>query len=296
MSGSAHHPSRPSPASTGGRILEHRQVAEATFRIRLACPEIAANARPGQFVMVKLPGRNDPLLARPLAVYDTFSGPDGSPAGFDLIYTVHGRFTQALCREPAGTPLAVWGPLGNGFSPPSVDHLVLVAGGIGQTALFALGKQQLGRAHDGGEQAAPRARRVSFLWGARTAAAFADVDDFRRAGMDTHLASMDGTAGLQGTVVDLLDDRIATAPADYQPDRTAIACCGPERMMEAVAAWSEQRGIACQVSLETPMACGIGICFSCVAAVRDEDGSWDYRRTCVEGPVFNAASLVWHPN
>lgn len=288
---------RPGPASTVTAILDHRQVAEATFRVRLACPEIAAKAVPGQFVMAKLFGRDDPLLARPLAVYDTFSEGSRDPAGFDLVYTVHGRFTRALSREPAGTQLAVWGPLGNGFSPPPVDHLVLVAGGIGQTALLALGKERLGVARYGTnpERNVPRAKRVSFLWGARTAAAFSETADFSGTGMETFLATIDGSTGLQGTVVDLLNARIASEPESYRPETSAIACCGPEPMMEAVAAWSEQRGIACQVSLETPMACGIGICFTCVAAVRDADGGWDYRRTCIEGPVFDAASLIWKP-
>jgi dihydroorotate dehydrogenase electron transfer subunit len=64
-------------------------------------------------------------------------------------------------------------------------------------------------------------------------------------------------------------------------------------MMEAVAHLARQYSVSCQVSLETPMACGIGICFSCVAKVLQADGSWDYRRTCVEGPVFDAAQIVW---
>jgi dihydroorotate dehydrogenase electron transfer subunit len=283
--------------STISKIVDHRQVAEGMFRLRLACPDIAARAVPGQFVMVKLAGRDDPLLARPLAIYDTFSEQGSlSPAGFDLMYTVHGRFTRAIAGEPAGTPLAVWGPLGNGFSPPAVDHLVLVAGGIGQTALLALGKERLGVARYGSsERAVPLAKRVSFLWGARTAAAFGDVADFRQAGMDTHLATMDGTTGLHGTVVDLLNACLTSEPATASRETVAVACCGPEAMMEAVSAWSEQRGIPCQVSLETPMACGIGICFTCVAAVRDPEGDWDYRRTCVEGPVFESRSLVWHP-
>jgi dihydroorotate dehydrogenase electron transfer subunit len=278
------------------KILEHRQVAEGTYRVRLACPEIASTAVPGQFVMVRLTGRNDPLLARPLAVYDTF--PEGSvaPEAFDLIYTVHGRFTRTLATEPAGRDVAVWGPLGNGFSPPAVDHLVLVAGGIGQTALLALGKERLGVAAYGStEQTVARAKRVSFLWGARTAAAFTDLRDFEAAGMEVHLATMDGSTGHHGTVVDLLDARVAADPTGYRAGVTAIACCGPEPMMEAVSAWSERHQLPCQVSLETPMACGIGICFTCVAAVRDEDGGWDYRRTCIEGPVFDGASLVWHP-
>jgi dihydroorotate dehydrogenase electron transfer subunit len=75
--------------------------------------------------------------------------------------------------------------------------------------------------------------------------------------------------------------------------RARIVCCGPEKMMEAVAHLAQQAGVPCQVSLETPMACGIGICFSCVTKVRQPDGGWDYRRTCVEGPVFDAEQIVW---
>ena len=76
-------------------------------------------------------------------------------------------------------------------------------------------------------------------------------------------------------------------------DRVRVLCCGPEPMMECVAQICSRVGVACEVSLETPMACGIGICFSCVARVRHGDGSWDYKRTCVDGPVFDAEKLVW---
>jgi dihydroorotate dehydrogenase electron transfer subunit len=70
-----------------------------------------------------------------------------------------------------------------------------------------------------------------------------------------------------------------------------VVCCGPEPMMAAVARLTAERDVPCQVSLETPMACGIGICFSCVAKVREPGGGWDYRRTCVEGPVFDAREI-----
>ena len=72
-----------------------------------------------------------------------------------------------------------------------------------------------------------------------------------------------------------------------------IVCCGPEPMLEAVAEISRELRVPCQVSLETPMACGIGICFSCVARIRDASGNWDYRRTCVEGPVFEAEDVAF---
>lgn len=271
-------------------IVAHSRVAENTWRLRLDCPAIAAAATPGQFAMLRIPDRCDPLLARPLAVYDTFADAAG-PRHVDFIYLVHGKFTTALTALVPGDELVAWGPLGNGFGTEPADHLVLVAGGIGQTALLALGRERLGLARYGApSRTPPRARRVTFCWGARHAGMFGDVEDFRTAGCDVHLATLDGSTGTKGTVVDLLDQRFAAGI-----DRTAthIACCGPEPMMEAVAGWAAARGVRCEVSLETPMACGIGICFTCVARIRDDDGNWDYRRTCVEGPVFDASRVVW---
>ena len=117
--------------------------------------------------------------------------------------------------------------------------------------------------------------------------------DFRAAGIDVHLATLDGSAGHRGTVVDLLEAVVGNDAAS-----THAVCCGPEGMMAAVSKWTSARGIPCHVSLEAPMACGVGICFTCVARVRDDsrDASgqgWDYRRTCIEGPVFEASRIVW---
>ncbi|NDC53604.1 MAG: dihydroorotate dehydrogenase electron transfer subunit [Planctomycetia bacterium] len=286
------------------RVVFNRRIAERTFRIRLECPAIAAATRPGQFAMVRLAERSDPLLARPLAVYDTFRADDddrpaGPPEGrrhADFVYLVHGRFTSALQHVDAGDEVVVWGPLGNGFAAvPAVDHVVLVAGGIGQTALLALGRERLGGAAYAGSTAVPRARRVTLCWGARTAAMFGDVADFRKAGVEVHLATLDGSTGRHGTVVDLLDELTAAGRIDSpKPGGLHVACCGPEAMMAAVSHWTGARGIGCHVSLEAPMACGIGICFTCVARVRDEGAAaWDYRRTCVEGPVFDARLIAW---
>ncbi|NDC63929.1 MAG: dihydroorotate dehydrogenase electron transfer subunit [Planctomycetia bacterium] len=272
-------------------IVSHAPIAEQTHRIRLDCPAIAAAATPGQFAMLRIPDRADPLLARPLAVYDTFSEPRRY---VDFVYTVHGKFTSALKEIPAGREMTVWGPLGNGFDVPAVEHLVLVAGGIGQTALLALGRERLGDASYGPPtRRVPRARRVTLCWGARHAGLFGDVDDFRRAGIDVHLATLDGSAGRRGTVVDLLDDVTGGGGDAGRGGSMHVACCGPEGMMAAVSRWSAERGVRCDVSLEAPMACGIGICFTCVAPVRDASGGWDYRRTCIEGPVFDSALIDW---
>lgn len=291
------------------RIVSHRRIADGTFRLRVHAPAIASRAKPGQFAMVRLPDRFDPLLARPLAVYDTAVSVEGPPPGpgcaaeathADFVYAVHGKFTTALSRADVGDEVELWGPLGNGFATPSTDHLLLVAGGVGQTALLALGKERLGVAAYGPSPpgtVAPRCGRATLVWGSRTASLFGGLEDFTGAGIETHLTTMDGSCGHRGTVVDLLDalpfPGNAASPARAESLR--IACCGPEAMMAAVARWATDRRIPCEVSLETPMACGIGICFSCVARVREPGGGWDYRRTCVEGPVFDGAHVEWAP-
>jgi dihydroorotate dehydrogenase electron transfer subunit len=111
----------------------------------------------------------------------------------------------------------------------------------------------------------------------------AGVEDFRAAGATVHLASDDGSLGFKGFVTDLLAGH---------PIPQHIVGCGPEPMMKALAALAQRWNVPCHLSLESPMACGVGICFSCVTKVRTGDG-WDYRRVCVEGPVFDSACLVW---
>jgi dihydroorotate dehydrogenase electron transfer subunit len=269
-------------------IVENVQLARDTYRVRFECPELARRIVPGQFVMLKIAGANDPLLGRPLALYDTVLAADGTPWGIDVVYLVLGKMTSRLARMVPGQELEVWGPLGNGFCPQATEHLIMVAGGIGQTPFPALAREHLGKRRYGDppRQVQP-VPRVTLCYGARTTAYLAGVDDFANLGVQVRVSTDDGSAGHRGLVTELLANELAEKSA------ARVVCCGPEPMMAAVARIAAERGVPCQVSLETPMACGIGICFSCVAKVRDEDGSWDYRRTCVEGPIFDATRIEW---
>lgn len=270
-------------------ILENVQLARDTFRVRFACPELAARTVPGQFVMLRIAGCNDPLIGRPLAMYDTFLDADGEPAGMDVVYLVKGKFTSRLCKLAAGQRLEVWGPLGNGFPAEPIEHLIMVAGGIGQTPFLTLGQEFLGRRRFGQPpRVFPTSRRVTLCYGARSADRLAGIDDFARCDIDLRLCTDDGSRGHHGFVTDVLQ---MVLDENRQPHR--IVCCGPEPMMEAVSKIAARRQSPCQVSLETPMACGIGICFTCVAKVKVADGGWDYKRTCVEGPVFDASKIEW---
>ena len=265
------------------RVTNHEPMADRTYRIRLDCPEIAAAIRPGQFVMLRLPHTTDPLLGRPFALYDTVLGPTGEAVGIEVVYLVVGKMTGQLAGVNAGESLEVWGPLGKPFLDVGTPaHVCLVAGGIGQTPFLAYARELLGDRGFGGDPPRQRAGKVSLCYGVRTAALAAGVDDFRRVGVEVHLASDDGTIGTRGYVTDLLAANGPTGP---------LVGCGPEPMLRALMKFAATWGVSCQVSLETPMACGIGICFSCVTRVKTPDGGWDYRRVCVDGPAFDAAEL-----
>ena len=268
-------------------LSETEQTAKDTYRIRLVCPQIARRVLPGQFLMTRLPGCSDPLLGRPLAVYNVVSGSDGRPQSVDVVFLVVGKMTGLLAAGVPGQLLEAWGPLGNGFPPRQTEHLVMVAGGIGQTPLLPLAQEYLGaRTFGDPPRQVPRAAKVTLCYGVRGKEYLAGVEDFRRAGAEVRVSTDDGSAGHHGLVTDLLRPVVEESSL-----KCRVACCGPDPMMEATARISAELGLPCEVSLETPMACGIGICFSCVARVRDESGGWDYRRTCVEGPVFDAEEI-----
>lgn len=275
-------------------VAQNERIAKDTYRLRVVCPEIAARIAPGQFVMLRLAGTDDPLLGRPLALYDTVPDENGQPIGIDIVYLVVGKVTGRLAQYRPGQRLEIWGPLGNGFPAQAVKHLVMVAGGIGQTPFLALAREYLGR-RDYGNRRGASAQRVTFCYGVRNREYLAGLDDFAALGIDIRTSTDDGSAGHHGLVTDLLAEVIENAASG--PPVTAndclVVCCGPERMMQAVAELTSANNVRCLVSLESPMACGLGICFSCVVRVRQPDGQWDYRRSCVEGPVFNAAQILF---
>ncbi len=267
-------------------------VARDTFRLRLTDPAMAQVIRPGQFLMVRPTGGSAPLLGRPFAVYDVIRSESGAAEALDLVYLVVGPGTEALARLRVGDQATIWGPLGNGFGPgPGADQpVVFVAGGIGQTPFLALGKWWLGQARYGDSSAPsqPTAASAALLYGVRSVDLAAGLDDFLAAGIEVDLATDDGSAGHHGFVTDLLARRIERG------DRPALVVgCGPPAMLASLARLTAQHGIQCLVSLENHMACGFGVCFSCVAPIRQADGTTDLRRVCIEGPIFAADAVAW---
>ena len=282
----AHYADRAVQATVA--IEANEPVARNTFRLRFRFPELAERITPGQFLMIRLDGFDDPLIGRPLALFDT--GGAGGREFVEVVYLLSGKMTTRLAQYQPGQKIVVWGPLGNGFAPANVDHLLMVAGGIGQTPFLALAKEHLGiQAYGDGSRPVCRAGRVTLCYGARSADLLAGVAEFERAGVTVHAFTEDGSAGRKGLVTEGLRELLDVG----QQESRRVVACGPEGMLKAVSQLVAAYPVSAQVSLETPMACGIGICFSCVASVRDHEGHVDYRRTCVEGPVFEAGDICW---
>lgn len=285
------HVAQPCVAQKTATVVDNVRVARDTYRLRLDAAEIARAIVPGQFLMVRAGAGSDPLLGRPFALYDVVRDTSGTPWAVDVVYLVVGRGTAALSACKPGDRLPVWGPLGNGFgaSPDAAGEVIFVAGGIGQTPFLALGRSWLGKAVYGGrgEFKSP-ANSARLLYGVRTAEYAAGVDDFRAAGIEVEIATDDGSAGHHGFVTELLARRLENGERPAK-----VVGCGPPGMLAALAKLVERYGVPCDLSLENHMACGFGACFSCVAPIRQADGTSDLRRVCVEGPIFRAGDVVF---
>ncbi len=280
-----------SAAQSVAIVIENTRIARDTYRLRLGDRSMARAIRPGQFLMVRPGplGSTDPLLGRPLALYDVVRDQAGEAVAIDVVYLVIGRGTAALAQRRPGDQLSSWGPLGNGFGPPPAGPVLFVAGGIGQTPFLALARAWLGNARYGDDAPSPTiATSATLFYGARTADLFAGLDDFRAAGVAVELATDDGSLGHHGYVTELVERRLERG------DRPALLVgCGPVPMIAALARIARAAGVPCDVSLENHMACGIGACFSCVAPIIGPDGSTDLRRVCVDGPVVSAQDVDW---
>ena len=275
-------------------IIRNEPLTASIFKVEVACEPIAAKIRPGQFLMIRPEFGYDPLLGRPLAVYDVGFDESGRAKSLSLVYQVFGRGTAKLSQMNAGDRVRLWGPLGHSFDAEiAADRIWFVAGGIGYTPFLALGKWWLGAQAYGGVGVGCReGRQIKFLYGARSAGLLPPLSEFAEAGMEIHTCTDDGTAGLKGRVTDLMSIRACDSDGSYLPE--LIVACGPEPMLAAVARWAEDQGIRCLVSLENQMACGFGACFSCVAPIRQADETVDLRRVCLEGPIFDAGRVAWH--
>jgi dihydroorotate dehydrogenase electron transfer subunit len=262
-------------------VLRNVDLGRGNWLLEFEAADAASEMRPAQFFMIGVPG-SDVLLRRPFSVCGlpgTFA--DGRAGTVQILYRVYGRGTRLLSSLGPGAPLHVLGPLGRGFASPTDENakIVLVAGGIG-SAPFPAFLAELAR----------EGRRASMVYGARSADELPLLDWFRERCDAVLVTTNDGTLGTPGVVTSPLEPMLR-APGH---ERLHLYVCGPTPMLKAVAKLALASGVACDLALEAPMACGFGVCLGCVVPTHGRaEGPIAYERVCVEGPVMRAERVAW---
>ncbi len=249
------------------KILSQKQIGTGIFSMVLQTEQIAAAAKPGQFVSVY---SNDSarLLPRPISICEA----DPEKGTLRLVYRVAGKGTDEFSKYGEGDTLDILGPLGNGFPLDRMDETktaFLIGGGIGIPPMVGLSKALTGK-----KIAVLGFRDEQFL-----------TEDLAQ-NAQVEMATEDGSAGTKGNVLDCIRENALKADVIY--------ACGPTPMLRALKAWAEEEGIECWLSLEQRMACGVGACLGCVCESKnvDDHSKVNNKRVCVEGPVFRAEDVV----
>ncbi len=245
-------------------LLRRESIGEQYHVLTFEAPHPVA-AEPGQFAMIRGASWGEaPLLARPMSYLSGGTTPS-------LLIKVLGEGTRRMARAVPGEPFTLLGPLGNTWRPPTVARRpVLVAGGVGIAPLlfFATALKSQGS-------------RPLALYGGRTARDLPLEDELSKVA-DVQLTTEDGSRGRRGRVTDLL--------AGLLSKDNDVYTCGPHGMMASVAALCAARDVPCEASLETPMACGYGVCLGC--PVPTTAGTYLY--ACVQGPCVDARTVAWN--
>jgi dihydroorotate dehydrogenase electron transfer subunit len=253
-------------------IVANERDTDQYFRLVLRAPKITPLIQPGQFAHVRILPMKDALLRRPFSIFqvkdDTFS----------ILYKTVGKGTDVLSRMRAGEELSVIAPLGHGFTVPQAggETPLLVAGGYGMAAMYLLAQRspQKGIVFVGGR------RRVDILC----------EKEFAAIGWEVRATTEDGSHGEKGLVTQPLLSEIRNSKFEIR--NCKLYACGPTPMLKAVGKIADEFKIPCELSMDEHMCCGVGTCLTCVIKVKTGD-TWEYQRTCTEGPVYDSREIVW---
>lgn len=257
-------------------IISNKRIGSYNHMV-FAVNELAGNCRPGNFVAIAVGGPSSSMiLRRAFAIYRATMRADGIGL-LELVVAPQGNGSKWLAAQSTGQRINVVAPLGTAFGIPTQPiNALLVGGGYGSAPLFALA-----------ETLKSRGCRVDMVLGASTAGKIYAPLEGKRSVNSLTITTDDGSAGTTGRVSEVLPALIAEHEIDV------IYSCGPMAMLEAITTISQEVGIVHQCSVEEAMACGIGVCMTCVLPVKGNDGVIRMTRTCVEGPVMDGNMVLW---
>ncbi|KUO50309.1 MAG: hypothetical protein APF76_11410 [Desulfitibacter sp. BRH_c19] len=245
-----------------GKIISHESLGNGQYLMEISCPQVSADAVPGQFVHISCGAESaNPLLRRPISIHRI----NKEKNTIELYYLVVGKGTTLLSAKIVGSTISLMGPLGRGFELNVPEkRTVLVGGGIGIAPLLALA-----------EELKANGKEVVSLLGAAGAEGLVRAKEFAAYG-DIVEITEDGSLGEKGLVTEYLQPLI-------DKNNTIIYTCGPEGMLKAVVKAASEVDVPCQISLEAAMACGVGACLGCTCVKGVHGG---YPKVCKDGPVF----------
>lgn len=265
------------------KILYNKQILPLYYKLGITWGSLPA-IQPGQFIMLRINERIDPLLRRPFGIYKTVE------QGIEILYKVVGKGTRLMASLESGATVDILGPLGKGFpnplSPPFVKggegglNVIMVAGGIGIAPFYLLAK---------GYQLS--AIRLKLLFGGRGKEDLPGLEDFKKLDIEMKISTQDGSVGKNCLVTDLLKKELS------KKGKHLVYACGPKGMLKAVAKMAQDADVPCYVSLDNAMACGIGACLGC--AIKTTPNPLHptpqiYKMVCKDGPVFDAKEIAWN--
>lgn len=257
-------------------IVSNKKVG-AYNHIVLSVGRIASNFRPGNFIAIAVGGVTSAMvLRRAFAIYRAVEREDG--LGYiELVIAPHGQGSRWFAGLPQGEKVDLVGPLGTAFGIPTEPvRALLIGGGYGSAPLFGLS-----------EVLKSRGCRVDMVLGASTANKIYAPLEGKRSVSTLTITTDDGSAGIHGKVTDVLPKLIEENQIEI------VYSCGPMGMLEAITQITREKSVMHQCAIEESMACGIGVCMTCVIPVRGDDGVIKMKRSCIDGPVVDGESVIW---
>ena len=254
-------------------LVSNRRIG-VYHQIVLEVGELVKVIKPGNFIAISVGGETSKMILRRAFAISRVN----DRGTIELIISPQGSGSKWLCSLPEGAGVDVITPLGTAFGIPTEPvTALLVGGGYGSAPLFGLA-----------EVLKSRGCRVIMALGASTAAKIYAPLEGKRAATLLKIFTEDGTAGELGRVTDSLPNLIS------EHDVRVIYSCGPMPMLEALSNIAVAADIAHQCAVEESMACGVGICMTCVMPVKESDGQIKNLRSCIDGPVMDGENVQWH--
>jgi dihydroorotate dehydrogenase electron transfer subunit len=264
------------PVQVQATLLTNKRVG-SYHHLVMTGPDIATGVRPGHFAAIAVGGPNTPMVLRRAFSIHRASEMTAKGSVIELVVSPHGPGSQWLTSQPVGSVIDVVAPLGKPFSlPRDPVSCLLVAGGYGSAPMAYLAEELL-----------KRGCQVDMIFGAATESKLFDVLECKRLARYFETTTDDGSAGVKGRVSDVMPEMM------QRGDTAVVYACGPMPMLQSVAKIAAAHGAVSQTAVEESMACGVGVCMTCVLPVIGDDGVTRMVRSCTEGPVFRGDRVRW---